>query len=75
MSWFSMHCEAIDAAIALILRVGTGALLQRRDWAGAFQQICVWPGDFELIGMVFEGSYYNYANAASLRAQKFAWYF
>jgi len=56
--WFQLSCKGVDAAIALLMQVGRGALMQKRDWAGAYRQVGVWPGDWELCGYRIKDLYY-----------------
>jgi len=55
LSRFSMKCKMLDPVINMIMQLGPGCLMQRRDLADAYRQVVLWPEDFEICGLSFNG--------------------
>ena len=53
-----MQYIKIDDAIAALIRLGRGTYLAKTDIESAFRQFPVHPGDWELLGMYWNNSYY-----------------
>jgi hypothetical protein len=54
----SVEYTSIDKVVAAIQQLGKGTLLAKSDVKRAFRLLRIWPGDFDLLGMKFEGQYY-----------------
>ena len=55
----SVHYSSFDKVIDMISTLGPSALLARMDVKSAFRLINIFPGDFDLLGFMFEGKYYT----------------
>lgn len=56
--WRSIEYTSFDDAVQSLLRVGTGAILVKRDLADAFRHIPVSQNDTWLLGFFWEGTYW-----------------
>ena len=54
----SVHYASIDDAIRLIRRTGRGCALAKTDVKNAFRLIPISPGDYDLLGIFWEGKFY-----------------
>ena len=54
----SVHYASIDDAIRLIRRTGRGCALAKTDVKNAFRLIPINPGDYDLLGIFWEGKFY-----------------
>ncbi len=57
-SQFTLHYSSVDDAIAMLHRLGPGALMAKADIKSAFRLCPVRPEDWPLLGMCWKGSYY-----------------
>jgi hypothetical protein len=53
-----MTLGSVDAACAAIVRFGRGCFLIKLDVEAAYKQVPVRPGDWHLLGFMWEGKYY-----------------
>ena len=54
----SVRYTSFDTVINTISKLGRGALLAKADIKSAFRLIPIYPGDFDLLGIYFNGTYY-----------------
>jgi hypothetical protein len=58
MSGFDCTFSPFRACLDMIVVAGSGCLLAKMDWAGAYKQITVRPDQIELCGFEFDGLFY-----------------
>ena len=54
----SVTYSRIDDAVGLILRSGVDSFLAKTDIKSAFRIIPIWPADYHLLGIYWQGNYY-----------------
>ena len=55
---FHVNYSSIDEAVSMIQLMGQGTLLAKTDLKSAFRLLPIYPGDFDLLGIKFDGKYY-----------------
>ena len=54
----TVHYAKFDDAVHLVSRNGKGALMAKADVESAFRLLPIFPGDFELLGIKFNGKFF-----------------
>ena len=54
----AVHYASFDSAVDLVVRAGVDAWLAKTDIKSAFRLLPVSPTDYELLGFIFDGSFY-----------------
>ena len=55
---FSLHYSSVDDAVKLLHPYGKGAIMAKVDLKAAFRMVSVRAADWDLLGMLWKGSYY-----------------
>ena len=58
MTQFMCDFHTVSLAMVLVWRVGVDALMLKRDWSGAYRQVCIRFEDYELTGFVIGQKFY-----------------
>ena len=54
-----LRYASVEEVCQMVLKVGQGALIYKRDLRHAYRQLPVDPGDYRYLGYFWEGSYYH----------------
>ena len=54
----TVQYSSFDDAVNIVARCGKGAMMAKADIESAFRLLPIYPGDFELLGIKFDGKFF-----------------